>query len=188
MGLYAKLSFPTVDVIAQRVAKLINQHQVYLFKVDLSDYFCQLSLDPGDYSLLYFTWDGLLYFDVVSPMGLHSAPYFVQHTSNAIRQIHNNMGYFLFNYIDNFIGVEIWSRINSSFNTFIRVLHQIGIKESVEKRVCPTKKLNCVGTLVDAENRQLEILPEHLCDLHIELDQWVRRKTCTVKGHPMAGG
>ena len=93
-----------------------------MFKVDLSGYFRQLPLDPGDYSLLCFVWKGNVYFDLVSPMGLRSVPYFAQRTSNALRYIHNNISYFLFNYIDDFIGVELKNNIYKSFETFRRTL------------------------------------------------------------------
>ena len=105
MGFPVKLSFPTIDVIARRVASMESE-QVYLFKIDLAGYFRQLHLDPGDYSLLCFVWNGEVYFNIVLPMGLHSSPYFAQRTSDVIRYMHNSAGYFLFNYIDDLIGVE----------------------------------------------------------------------------------
>ena len=70
MGFNAKLTFPTVDSIAKRIVELENQGNIMLFKVDLSAYFRQIPLDPGDYSLLCFTWNKELYFDLVSPQGL----------------------------------------------------------------------------------------------------------------------
>ena len=159
MGMIAKLSFPTIDAIACRIVEVGDREPVLLFKIDLSAYFRQLPLDPGDYSLLCFTWNGYIYFDVVSPMGLWSAPYFTQRTSNAIRYIHNSIGYFLFNYIDDLIGVETESRIQSSFATLKRTLRDIGLKQSVEKQE-PTQVLNCVGTLVNAKEKTLSVLPE----------------------------
>ena len=133
MGFYAKLTFPTVDTVARRIIEL--NKDVWLFKVDLASYFRQLPLDPADYSLLCFTWDGSIFFDVVSPQGLWSAPYFAQRTSNAVRYIHNQAGYFLFNYIDDFIGIENKDKINSSMQSLIGLLQQLGIREPEAKRV-----------------------------------------------------
>ena len=179
MGFNAKLSFPTIDSIAKRVSKM--KGEIWLFKVDLSGYFRQLPLDPGDYSLVCFTWHGKLYFDLVSPMGLRSAPYFAQRTSNAIRHIHNSLGYYLFNYIDDFIGVEHVHRIWKSFSTFTRTLRDLGVKESVEKRVRLTQMLNCVGTLVNTKNLTLTVLPERLEALMGELSDWEQRISCSLK-------
>ena len=178
MGFSAKLTFPTIDAIAKRVAELNGK--AWLFKVDLASYFRQLPLDPGDYSLMCFTWQNSIYFDVVSPQGLQSAPYFAQHTSNAIKYIHNQANYFLFNYIDNFIGIETVDKIQSSCNSFVRLLTNLGVKESESKRVELTRKLNCVGTLVDAEKNRLEVLPERQTSLMEELEEWQNKESCSL--------
>ena len=169
MGMKAKLSFPTVDAIAHRIVELGQEEQVCLFKIDLSGYFRQLPLDPADYSLLCFTWKGKIYFDVVSPMGLRSAPYFAQRTSDAVRYIHNQAGYFLFNYIDDLIGVEKISVIQHSFRLLRKTLKEIGLKEAENKRVEPTQVLNCVGTLVNTKDHTLSMLPERKQELVEEL-------------------
>ena len=181
MGFHAKLSFPTIDAIVRRVVELGDQEPVYLFKVDLSAYFRQLPLDPGDYSLLCFVWNGKIYFDIVSPMGLHSAPYFAQCTSNAIRHMHNVMGYFLFNYIDDLIGIERNSKIEDSFDTLQRTLRDIGLKQSESKRVQPTQVLNCVGTLVYAKEGTLSILPDRKEELLGEISELKCKKSCSIK-------
>ena len=186
MGFYAKFSFPTIDVITRRISRL--QGDIYLFKIDLSGYFRQLNMDPGDYSLLCFTWNGLVYFDVVSPMGLRSAPYFAQCTSNAIRHIHNRLNYFLFNYIDDFIGIEVHSKVWDSYNTLHTNLGKIGIKESSEKRVEPTQQLNCIGNLVDAKNKTMKVLPGRVAEILQELDQWSCRYSCMIKDVQRLGG
>ena len=179
MGFEVRLSFPTIDVIAHRIANM--EGEIWMFKVDLSGYFRHLPMDPGDYSLLCFTWKGQVFFDLVSPIGLHSAPYFAQRTSNALKYIHNSMSYFLFNYIDDFIRVEVVERIWNSFHTFQRTLCDLGVKESVDKQVEPTQVLNYVGTLVNAKDRTLSVLPERIHELVQELHRWRVRMHCTLK-------
>ena len=41
-----------------------------MFKIDLSRYFRQLPLDPGDYSLIGYIIGGRLYFNKVLLMGM----------------------------------------------------------------------------------------------------------------------
>ena len=91
------------------------------------------------------------------------------------------MGYFLFNYIDDFIGVEVKQRIWKSFHTYIRLLQQLHIRESAEKWIPPTQVLNCVGTLVDGRNKTMSILPERKTELLSELHSWLNRENCTLK-------
>ena len=183
LGFNTKLTFPTVDVIAKRVMELKqgSSEEIELFKIDLSGYFRQIPLDPGDYSLLCFSWNKEFYFDLVSPQGLRSAPYFAQRLSNAISYVHNSMNYFLFNYIDDFIGCEYKSEIHDSFELFQQTLHDIGLVEVKGKRVSLTGVLNCVGTLVDARKCELRVLPERLTDLSDELRHWEKRKKCSLK-------
>ena len=72
LGFSAKLSFPKVDDFAFRIFML--GWECMMFKVDLSRYFRQLPLDPGDYSLIGYIINGEIYFDKVLPMGMRSAP------------------------------------------------------------------------------------------------------------------
>ena len=179
MGFKVHLRFPTIDAIAKRVAEL--EGPVLLFKVDLSGYFRQLPLDPADYSLMCFVWENRVYFDVVSPMGLRSAPYFAQRTSNAIRFIHNRAGYYLFNYINDFIGVENIELIWNSFHGLITLLKSLGVTEASKKRIELISRMNCVGTMVDAEKGTMEVLPKRIQELQEELESWMEKKTCKLK-------
>ena len=102
LGFMAELTFPKTDDLAMRIAHL--GQGAFMFKIDLSRYFCQIPLDPGDYSLIGYIVDGQLYFDKVLPMGMRTAPLIAQRITNAIRHIHKKMGYFLLNYVDDFRG------------------------------------------------------------------------------------
>ena len=83
--------------------------------------------------------------------------------------------------MDDFIGVETRGKIWSGFLQFQHTLSDIGITEAQDKRVEPTQKLNCVGTLVDAKNGTLEVLPERLTELKTEIQAWLGRRFCTLK-------
>ena len=89
MGLAVKLTFPRIDELALRIFTIGKSCR--LFKVDLSRYFRQLPLDPGDYSLIGYMINGQYYFDKVLPMGMRTAPYIAQRVTNAIAYIHRNM-------------------------------------------------------------------------------------------------
>ena len=76
LGFAVKLTFPKVDDFAFRIFSL--GQRCMMFKIDLSRYFRQLPLNPGDYSLIGYIVDGKIYFGKVLPMGLRSAPYIAQ--------------------------------------------------------------------------------------------------------------
>ena len=179
LGFRTKLQFPTIDIMAKCVSELGTSAR--MFKINLNQYFRQLRIDPFNHSLLCFSWNQEIFFNVMAPMGLRSAPYFAQRVSNAIRYVHNTVGYFLFNYIDDFLGAEHEGKIGASFALFHKTLAAIGIEESTNKRVEPTSKINCVGTWVDAEEMTISVTPDQLVALQQELNTWIGREQATEK-------
>ena len=179
LGFQTKLQFPTIDVMARRIWEL--GPTALMFKVDLSRFFRQIPLDPAEYSLMCFTWGGKVWFDLVSPMGLRSAPYFAQRISNAIKFIHNEAGYFLFNYIDDFLGAELPIQIEASFSLFKRLLNNLNIDQSAEKEVRPTDEITCIGVLVSAKEQLLKVTPDRLQSLWVELHAWTTPRLATLR-------
>ena len=104
LGFEASLRFPKVDDFAFRIFSLGKD--CMMFKVDLSRYFRQLPLDPGDYLLIGYVIGGKIYFDKVLPMGMRTAPYIAQRVTNAIAYIHRQLQLFILNYVDDFVGAE----------------------------------------------------------------------------------
>ena len=102
------LVYPTVDLIADRVAALGSG--CLLFKRDLKQAYRQFPVDPRDYPLLGYFWNGNFYFDVVLPMGLRTAAMACQRATNAVRYILSTAGCHVFNYLDDFLGVALPSR------------------------------------------------------------------------------
>ena len=179
MGLAAKLTFPKVDEFAMRIYQL--KGNCSLFKIDLSRYFRQVPLDPGDYSLIGYMIGEDIYFDKVLPMGMRSAPYIAQRITNTISHIHRQMKFFLLNYVDDFISTEEKEKIWKGFNFLTKVLQELGVETSEEKIVQPTNKLEFLGILFDAENMTMEITPDRLKEIKQELDTWIYRSQATRK-------
>ena len=179
MGFRVTLTFPTIDCMAKRISEI--GCEAMMFKIDFSRYFRQLPIDPFDYSLLSFSWAEKVYVNVMAPMGLRSAPFFAQKVSDAIAHVHKSMGYYIFNYIDDFLGAEHRKCIWDSFRLFQRTIEDIGVEASREKTVEPTSRINCVGTLVDAENMTISVILTRLEELHRELESWMGRVWTTEK-------
>ena len=93
LGTPMKLRYPTIDTLARRVNSLGKG--CLCFKVDLAGAFRQIGIDPRDYSLLCYMWEGMIFFDVVAAIGLRSACMMCQRITNAIRYIHNQMSHWL---------------------------------------------------------------------------------------------
>ena len=139
MGLPVKLTFPRVDDLAFRIYTL--GQDVMMFKIDLSRYFRQIPMDPGDYSLVGYVIQGKLYFDKVLPMGMRTAPYIAQQVTNAIRYIHQRRQLFLLNYVDDFLEAEKKERIWEAFWHLSNLLEELRVDTAPEKIVPPTTRI-----------------------------------------------
>ena len=92
--------------------------------------FRQLPANFGSVLLLGFHWRSHYYFDLVMMMGCRIAPYICQRTTNMVAYIHRSMGYFILNYVDDFVAAEYYDQIVSSHEVFIHLLKNIGIMHS----------------------------------------------------------
>ena len=150
-----------------------------MFKVDLSRYFRQLPLDPGDYSLIGYIIGDNIYFDKVLPMGMRSAPYIAQRVTNAIAHIHCQLKFFLLNYVDDFVGAETRNRIWAAFKSLTRLLEELGVETSEEKMVPPTTRLEFLGITFDTDKMTMEISLEKMQEIKQELDIWLHNDTAS---------
>ena len=173
LGMEAKLIFPKTDDFARRIFTLGKG--CCMFKIDLSRYFRQIPMDPGDYALIGYVIDGEIYFDKVLPMGMRSAPYIAQRITNAIAFIHRQMGMFLLNYVDDFVGAEIKKQIWEAYNALTRLLDTLNVETSKDKIVPPTTRLEFLGITFDSEKMTMEISMEKIKETKDEIGKWLTK-------------
>ena len=179
MGEVVKLTFPRVDDLALRIYQL--GPGAMMFKIDLSRYFRQLPLDPGDYSMIGYVINNQLYFDKVLPMGMRTAPYIAQRVTNAIAHIHQQMGFFLLNYVDDFLGAEEKEWVWKAYKHLTELLEQLKVDTAPEKITPPTTRIEFLGITLDSESMTMEIPQDKLTDITQELHSWLYRTTATRK-------
>ena len=177
MGFDAKLTFPRTDDFAVRLFQLGQGY--YMFKIDLSGYFRQIPLDPRDYSLIGYVIDGNIYFDKVLLMGMRSAPYIAQRITNAITYIHRSLSYFLLNYVDDFFGAEVKTKVWQAYTALTQLLENLRVETSKKKIVPPTTRLEFLGITFDTNNMTMEILGDKLKEIKQELNTWLLRTAAT---------
>ena len=173
MGFIAKLTFPRTDDFTFRIFHL--GEKCLMFKIDLSRYFRQIPVDPGDYSKIGYVIDRKIFFDKVLPMGMRSAPYIAQRITNAIAYIHRQLGYFLLNYVDDFVGAEIKEKAWDAYVTLTHILDKLGVETSKDKIVPPTTRLEFLGIMFDSRTMTMEISKEKMQDIQQELDTWLNK-------------
>ena len=171
MGFKAELKFPKTDEFAFRIHQL--GPGCYMFKVDLSRYFHQIPLDPGDYSLIGYIINGKIYFDKVLPMGMRSAPYIAQRITDAIAYIQRSLEYFILNYVDDFVGAEVKEKAWQAYESLTHLLQNLRVDTSPEKIVPPTTKLEFLGITFNSKSMTMEISQMKLQDIKTELSTWL---------------
>ena len=173
-----KISYPTVDTLAQRVWEL--GIGVALFKKDLVAAFRQLMTDPFDYSLMMYKWEDEYWVDLAVAMGLISAPSCCQRLSDALTYIHTKAGFWLMNYIDDFIGAEKWTMVFDSYDRLTQLFEATGAKEAPEKSSPPDTQVVCLGTLFNTLDMSISVLPTRMHEIMGLLGEW-RFKTSATR-------
>lgn len=174
-----KLTYPTVDTMAQRVHELGPTCLIY--RVDESRSFRQIPLDPFDYGLIGMYWKGLFFFDVNSPQGLRTGAMFCQRTTNAVRYIMNQMGYFLMNYLDDLHGCELPDRAWKSFEALLRVMRDIRRDIAHNKTTTPCQVVEVLGIWFDIVMQIIAVGPDRLSELMQLLEKWRFQTHATKK-------
>lgn len=178
MGSLMHLAYPNVDVLAKRTAEIGTSARMW--KKDLSRWFKQIYLSYEDVPLQGFVWKNKWYFDLTLTMGCRTAPYIAMRCSLAFKYIHNEMGYFLVAYCDDFSGVEDGEELATrSFNTFGSMIRDLRVEEAVEKSVAPAPVIVFLGTGIDAINQVIFVVPERIIEIRYELEQWRFKTWCT---------
>ena len=180
-GKFTNLKYPTIDMAARRIfdlSQLNPDEPIYMYKEDMEIGFRQLRACPWDVPLLGCRWRGQYYFDLVMVMGCRIAPYICQRTTSMLAYIHQQLEYFLLNYVDDFLGIEFRSRVEAAHSMLVRLMNDIGVQRLVKKSVPPMQELDFVGTLVNSSAMTLGVTPQQKIDTLRELEKWQTWKTC----------
>ena len=156
-------------------------HGCYIYKRDLHRAYRQFSVDPLDYPLLSYTWQGRLYFDTVLPMGLRSASMACQHITSAVCYVCSEAGFTVLNYLDDFMSIDSASRAWQSYSYLEDLFSRLGLQESVSKAIPPAQKVTCLGVEVNTLDMTLTVDPARLASLQSTLQLWLSKRTCTLK-------
>ena len=173
-----KLVYPTIDKLCRRAAQIGSK--AFGWKKDMERAFRQVPLDPLAWSFLGVCWEGLLYFDLAEVMGCRSAPYVMQRVTSMIRHVMVNLQHCTFNYVDDFMGIDLITRAWEAFNTLGHLLRDLGVNEAEDKMVAPCQIIEFLGIIFDFI-RQLILVPQDkLKEIRLELRR-VGRGMVTMK-------
>lgn len=179
LGDQFKLRLPGIDRLVEFI--LAKGRNCLVFKKDLRRAYRQFPVDPKDYSLLGFCYQGKFYFDTRCPFGLRSSAMICQRTTKAVVHIFNEQGFSADVYLDDFYGAEYQSLAIQAFSQLGQLFQQLGLDSSPDKDTPPSTSMICLGILVDTEAFTLEVPASRLEDLRAELTIWQKSSFFTKK-------
>ena len=179
MGDQFKLRLPGIDQLVEFI--LAKGRNCLVFKKDLRRANRQFPVNPKDFSLLGFCYQGQFYFDTRCPFGLRSSALICQRTTKAVEHIFNEQGFSADVYLDDFYGAEYQSLASQVFSQLGQLFQQLGLDSSPEKDTPPSTSMICLGILVDMEAFTLEVPASRLEELRTELTIWQKSSFFTKK-------
>lgn len=177
LGEPIKISLPSVSDFADLLKHIDpTLTNVLMYKFDVRRCYRQIRIDPGDIHLLGFHWGSNFYADISLPMGLRSSVYICQRLTSAIQYIADKRGLSIQNYIDDFPGCQVAPRAEVDAFTFSDILRSSGLEENLDKRCLPNKRMTFKGVMFDLGTRTLEITPDRLTEIIVELEGWLSKE------------
>ena len=132
LGDQFKICLPGMDRLVEFI--LAKGCNCLVFKKDLRRAYRQFPVDPKDYSLLGFCYQGKFYFDTHCPFGLRSSALICQRTTKAVVHIFNEQGFSAHVYLDDFYGAEYQSLASQAFSQLGQLFQQLGLDSSPKTR------------------------------------------------------
>ena len=161
----------------------------WMLKRDLARAYRQLRTDPYDYNRLGFRWNGQFYFDISLPFGLRSASLACQRTTNALAHILKCRNINIVNYVDDLATAapskEAALQIGNEIDL---VIEEAGLALASDKSVEATQIMTFLGISFNSINMTMEITPDRIAEIQIELEKWNNKRYATKKEiQPQAG-
>ena len=183
LGEKTEIIFPKVDDFVELIKQ--KGRGCLLFKKDLRRAYRQISIDPGDYSLVAFIWGKHIFCDTVLSMGLKSSAAICQRVTNAISFIMFQIGIAILNYLDDLAGAEKKEHANFAYLCLGTVLQRCGIEEAPDKACSPTEVMIFLGVLFNTITMTVEVTKERLAEIRKLTEEWLNKDLATNNGVSM---
>ena len=154
----------------------------YLYATDVARAYRQLPLDPADWPLVCFLFEGRYFVDISLPFGLRWAASHCQDVTNIVAAELRRHGATLLNYIDEFGGVAVSSAIaHTHFVALQTLLGELGLQEAAHKASPPAQTLTWLGFFFDTINMTVTLPPAKLAKIFSLTRQWALKTTANIR-------
>ena len=166
----------SVDTASDAIMKL--GRGCSMAKIDVKSAFRICPVNPADWPLLGFQWNGAFYYDRVLPFGLRSAPYIFNCFAESLCWIlSNNYSIaYIMHYLDDFLTLGV-SEAECSHNVDLitGLFTRLGIPIAEEKQEGPSTVLTFLGITLDSTRLEARLPPDKLASIKSAVSAWLTK-------------
>ena len=156
----------------------------YLYAMDVARAYRQLQLDPADWPLVCFLFEGRYFVDISLPFGLRWAASHCQDITNLMAAELRRRGVTLLNYIDDFGGVAASGALaRKHFSALQTLLADLGLQEATHKASPPppAQRLTWLGFVFNTLDMTVTLPPAKLAEIMDLTQQWAVKCTANIR-------
>ena len=158
-----------------------------LTKLDISEAYRIILVNPQDRYLLGMRWDQGVYVGCCLPFGLLSAPKLFTVVADALEWIVNCQGEgkveFIIHYLDDFLvaGKTNSDSCQKSLNFALRLCRELGVPIMAAKVARPATTLEFLGIMIKTIRIEISLPGDKVSRLKSLLKSWLGRKSCSKR-------
>ena len=100
-----------------------------------------------------------------------------QRSTSAVTLILAQRGRFVFNYLDDFIGISTSADAYLHFEELGTLLQSLGLEESLDKSCLPSAIMTCLDVDLNTIDLTLSVSPDRLSEIQELLYGWLTKRT-----------
>ena len=178
----AAVQYAGIEQAIQRI-KILGKN-TYLCKTDIRSAFRIVPVNPKDFSLLGFKWNGHYYYDKCLPFGCRTSCKIFEEFSTALEWIAlNKLGISaMVHILDDFLILEnSKERAISKLKAFIDLCERLGVPLANEKTELPAQIMDFVGITLDIPKQETRLPEDKLNKCRDLLNKFIHLDRCTLK-------
>ena len=155
----------------------------WLIKLDVKAAYKIVPVDPRDWPLLGFKWEGKWYYERVLPFGLKSSCRLWEMYATALQHIFERAAGIkcIVHYVDDFLFVvETCEQGKVDLEKALVLAERLGVPFAPDKQVGPATKLTFLGIEVDTISMTARLDDSRLERLQLLLKNWVGKTHATI--------
>ena len=179
LGPYKKIHLPSAYDMCALICKA--GWWCFLYSADVTSTYRQLPLDPTDWPLVCFGFNGSFYTDVSLPCGLRWAASHCQDVTSLITQELARQGSTVLSYIDNFGGIAQTQLTAATHSEHLQdLLARLGLQETKHKATSPSHVMVWLDLQFDSVTMMVTLPPDKHMEVTDLVNTWSLKMTTNL--------